>query len=223
MQDKPGSLVVPQRHTLDGFTATTQHSDGIDISQLDVLTTVMVSTSNTVYRLVILDPLNARVLVQGGHLFPRFTEARFNGASSGGSFLKLAWIGRGLRMEFHARGKRVVTSRVKSLAQVSDASGGIDLHKLETFETLVATTANTSYQITVLDPSRSHILIQGGRFFPEPTKARLFGGSFGGDFLKPAWFGCGLRMELYSGGYRVITSTVRSLEVNQDAKLPGPF
>jgi len=223
MHDKAGALVVPRRYTLDGFTVNAQTSDGIDVSQLEVLTTLMVTTSNTAYRVVILDPAENRVLVQGGQLFPRFTEARFNGATCGGSFLKLGWIGRGFQMEFYSRGNRVVTSRVKSLAQLNDSSSGIDLNKLELFETLVATTANTSYQITVLDPSRSHILIQGGRFFPEPTKARLFGGSFGGGFLKPAWFGCGLRMELYASGYRVITSTIRSLEVKQNTKLPGPF
>ena len=56
MHDKAGALVVPRRYTLDGFTVNAQTSDGIDVSQLEVLTTLVVTTSNTTYRVVILDP-----------------------------------------------------------------------------------------------------------------------------------------------------------------------
>ena len=91
------------------------------------------------------------------------------------------------------------------------------------FTTLVVKTFNSLYRVVVLDPPRPRILIQGGAFFPQPTEASLAGASFGGSMLKLAWLGCGLRMEVCSDGQRIVTSPVKSIEVERDADLPGPF
>ena len=100
---------------------------------------------------------------------------------------------------------------------------GVGLGELEALSTLLIKTLNSLYRVIVLEPPRPRILIQGGRFFPELTEARLAGASFGGSLLKLAWLGCGLRMEVCSDGQRIVTSPVQSIEVRKDTDLPGPF
>ena len=106
---------VPRECTLDGFTAEVGASDGFGLGALDALTTVVVTTANSAYRIVALDPPRSRILIQGGRFFPEATEARLAGASFGGSLLKLSWFGRGMRMEIYADGQRIITSPVKSI------------------------------------------------------------------------------------------------------------
>jgi hypothetical protein len=105
---------------------------------------------------------------------------------------------------------------------VAEASG-IGLNELDPLTTLVVRTLNSIYRVVVIEPPRARILIQGGRFFPHPTEAKLAGASFGGSLLKLAWLGCGLRMEVCSGGQRIVTSPVRSIAIECDTELPGPF
>ena len=107
-------------------------------------------------------------------------------------------------------------------AEVAEADG-IGLNDLDPLTTIVVQTLNSIYHVVVIEPPRPRILIQGGRFFPYPTEARLAGASFGGSLLKLAWLGCGLRMEVCSNGQRIITSPVRSIAIERDTELPGPF
>ena len=55
--------------------------------------------------------------------------------------------------------------------------------------------------------------MQGGRFFPEPTRARFAGCSLGGAFLKQRGVYVGFRLEIQNGLERIITSDVRSIEI----------
>ena len=112
---------------------------------------------------------------------------------------------------------------LEGFAQEVALTEGVGLAELESLTTLLVRTDNSLYRITVLQPPQPKILVQGGRFFPETTEGRLAGSSFGGSFLKMAWLGCGLRMEIYSKGQRIVTSPVRSIEIQQDSCLPGPF
>jgi hypothetical protein len=82
------------------------------------MTTLLVRTRNSEYRIVVSS--GDEVLVKGGHFFPSLTEARFSGASVGGSFLKVGWIGVGLRMEILADGRRIVTSPVHDIVTAGD-------------------------------------------------------------------------------------------------------
>ena len=104
-----------------------------------------------------------------------------------------------------------------------DATEGIGLNELDALTTLAVKTLNSLYKVVVLEPPRTRILIQGGEFFPELTEANLAGASFGGSMLKLSWLGCGLRMEVCSGGQRIVTSPVQSIEVERETTLPGPF
>jgi hypothetical protein len=99
---------------VDTFLEVIQRAEGLELDQLEPLTTLLVWTWNTLYRLIVSE--GADVLVQGGSHFPEPTPAYVAGASAGGSLLKTGWIGVGLVMELHVTGKRIVTSPVVAIA-----------------------------------------------------------------------------------------------------------
>ena len=94
---------------------------------------------------------------------------------------------------------------------------GVDLAELPPISHLVVRTENTLYRIVVVSPGGSEILVEGGRFFPAFMRARLDGSSFGGALLKISWLGIGLRMEICCNGQRIVTSPVRSFEIQPEA------
>ena len=94
---------------------------------------------------------------------------------------------------------------------------GVALRQLEPLTELLVHTRNTCYRIVV---SRdTDIVIQGGSFFPDPTRAHVEGASLGGNLLKVGWIGVGLRMEIVAEGRRIVTTAVRSI-VQQDDRIP---
>jgi hypothetical protein len=71
---------------------------------------------------------------------------------------------------------------------VATSGPGIALRQLEPLTELLVQTRNTHYRIVV---SRdADIVIQGGSFFPDPTRAHVEGSSLGGNLLKVGWIGC---------------------------------
>jgi hypothetical protein len=119
----------------------------------------------------------------------------------------------------------LVTSRCTLDGFVDDVADadGLGLCDLEPLTALRVRTANTVYEITVLRPPQTAVLVRGGRFFPQTSEARFSGSGFGGSCLKVAWFGVGLHMEFHYTGVRIVTSCVRSIQVLDTASLPGPF
>ncbi len=77
----------------------------------------------------------------------------------------------------------------------ADWSGGVQIEDLPELTTLAVRTANSLYEITILNGRTGEILVRGGKFFPERTPVRLNGSSFGGAILK--WRGIypGMKME----------------------------
>jgi hypothetical protein len=102
--------LFPRAATLDGFVENVGDARGIHLRELDPLTTVVVQTHNSRYRIVITGGTSA--IVQGGKFFPDPTPARIDGSGFGGSVLKTAWIGVGLKMEIFANDQRIITSPV---------------------------------------------------------------------------------------------------------------
>jgi len=114
---------VPRRATLGGFAKEVSARDGVCLRDLEPLTTLLVRTQNSVYRLTVIE--GSSVLVQGGKFFPQATVARFSGSGFGGSMLKLAWVGMGLCMEICPDGQRIVTSPVRTLRLEDDVSPSV--------------------------------------------------------------------------------------------------
>jgi hypothetical protein len=108
--------------TLTGFTSAVAAASGVLLRDLPPMTTLLVRTRNSEYRIIV--SAGDEVLVKGGQFFPTLTEARFSGASVGGSFLKVGWIGVGLRMEILVEGRRIVTSPVYDIIATASTHGG---------------------------------------------------------------------------------------------------
>ena len=97
---------------------------------------------------------------------------------------------------------------------------GIGLTEVGAFTTLVVQTDNSVYQITILQPHAREVVVQGGAFFQERTRACLSGSSFGGSCLKLGWVGIGLHMEFHAEDQWIITSHVRTIAVAPSAQGP---
>ena len=96
---------------------------GVRLHELPPFTVLLVSTTNSLYRVVITE--SPEVYIQGGYFFPNPTSAYLDGASIGGDYLKVGWIGVGLSMEIRSQGRRITTSRVRIIT-IEKASNSIE-------------------------------------------------------------------------------------------------
>ena len=102
-----------------GHSAIAQFLDhavaGVDLRSLMAGSEVDFETRNSRYRLVLLGR-GPTALIRGGRHFERESRVRVEGATLGGSLLKLGWIALGCRLELSIIGKRIITSPVRSLS-----------------------------------------------------------------------------------------------------------
>jgi hypothetical protein len=104
------ATLISRAATLDGFVDGVGDARGIYLREVEPLTTIVVQTHNSRYRIVLTGGTSA--IVQGGKFFTEPTPARIDGSGFGGSVLKTAWIGVGLKMEIFANEQRIITSPV---------------------------------------------------------------------------------------------------------------
>ena len=90
---------------------------------------------------------------------------------------------------------------------------GLQVDRLCELDELLVRTRNSLYRIVAIIPMRGEVMVQGGRFFPELTRAKLLGASLGGSFLKQRGIYVGFRMEIHVGLETIITSDVQSIEI----------
>ena len=90
---------------------------------------------------------------------------------------------------------------------------GLQVDRLCELDELSVRTRNNLYRIVAIVPMRGEVMVQGGRFFPELTRARLAGASLGGSFLKQRGIYVGFRMEIQVGLETIITSDVQSIQM----------
>jgi len=95
-------------------------------------------------------------------------------------------------------------------------SNGVQIDRLEEMEKLFVETANSTYEITVIDGPSGEIMVRGGRYFPELTPARLTGATLGGSFCKMRGIYTGFRMEINANGQRTVTTPVKSIGILSD-------
>jgi hypothetical protein len=121
------SFSVPRESLLDGFAQLSDSPEGLDVRGLRARDQIVLLTQHTEYRIVLLDPAEGRVLVQGGDFFVEPTEAIISGTTAGGALLKVGWIVPGLKLEFLYRPAQaqspqsVITSLVTSFYLTSEA------------------------------------------------------------------------------------------------------
>ncbi len=92
------TISSPRSAILDAWSDS-EWDHGVQIDQMEELTTLAVQTSNSLYEITILNGHTGDVLVQGGEFFPVRTPVRLEGSTCGGAILKRRGIYVGLRME----------------------------------------------------------------------------------------------------------------------------
>lgn len=88
---------------------------------------------------------------------------------------------------------------------------GVQVEGLWPGDELIVRTANSTYEIAVLAPADREVVIRGGRFFPERTRARIDGCSLGGAFLKIGGIYVGFALEVRGEDGVIVTTRVRSV------------
>jgi len=106
------TISFPKGSILDAWSDS-EWNDGVQIDQMEELTTLAVQTSNTLYEITVLNGHSGEVLLRGGEFFPMRTPVRLEGSTCGGSILKRHGIYVGLRMEIVPQPVEVV-SRVEN-------------------------------------------------------------------------------------------------------------
>ena len=82
---------------------------------------------------------------------------------------------------------------------------GLQIPALKPLERLLVRTCNHLYDIVVVDPWRAEVMVRGGEFFPQFTRARVNGSSMGGGFLKLYGIYTGFRLELHADDQAIVT------------------
>ena len=93
---------------------------------------------------------------------------------------------------------------------------GMQVDALRDLDMLLVRTMNTVYEITIVTARTGEVIVRGGRFFPQPTRAVVLGSSLGGAFLKLRGIYCGFALEVYACGTRIVTSAVQSVRCVED-------
>lgn len=86
---------------------------------------------------------------------------------------------------------------------------GVQVDQASGLDRLRVRTRNSVYDIIV--GASGDVLVRGGRFFPEFTRAVVLGSSLGGAFLKVGGIYRGFSMEILSEGTRIVTSPVAAV------------
>ena len=94
---------------------------------------------------------------------------------------------------------------------------GIHLRGVEPLTTIIVQTHNSRYRIVTTGGTSA--IVQGGKFFTDPTPARIDGSGFGGSVLKTAWIGVGLKMEIFAHNQRIITSPVLDVTLERGSSV----
>lgn len=90
-------------------------------------------------------------------------------------------------------------------------TNGVQLDELPDFACLLVRTRFSVYELIVLNGRTGEIVVRGGAHFPVYTRSRLEGSSMGGNLLKRLGIHAGFRLELSTGGHRLLTSQVQSI------------
>lgn len=83
---------------------------------------------------------------------------------------------------------------------------GVQVDQLRALDRLQVRTRNSLYDIII--SGSGDVMIRGGRFFPEYTRAVILGSSLGGAFLKLGGIYRGFSVEIVFDGTRIVTSPV---------------
>jgi hypothetical protein len=117
-----------------------------------------------------------------------------------------------------ARSTPHLVRTLDKFVEASAAASGVFIPHLSALSELSVETCNSVYDMLVVDPHGSKVLVRGGRFFPLSTSAVVGGSSLGTSCLKMRWIGEGFCMEIHADGLTVITSPVRAIRLSEPTR-----
>jgi len=101
----------------------------------------------------------------------------------------------------------MLDERLQKLYKIQEELGGIDTRKLKPGTKVKVWTKNSIYEMEILNYG-GDVLVQGGKYFQEPTPMIFTGSTWGGSMLKMGWVGHMMSMEFqYPGKTRIIFTT----------------
>jgi hypothetical protein len=89
---------------------------GVLVDVLPPNARILVTTQHSCYRFVVLEGPDRLVRVTGGKLFPDATEMLLEGATTDAGMIKRGWICAGMPIVLSTGVRRIITSRVESVA-----------------------------------------------------------------------------------------------------------
>jgi hypothetical protein len=107
----------------------------------------------------------------------------------------------------------VPASATLSAWQQHPWSEGVSIDQLTPLDRLIVHTRHSTYEIIATEAGSADVLVRGGCFFREFTRARLAGATLGGSFLKLRSVHIGFAIEFALDRRAIVTSPVRSISV----------
>jgi len=90
--------------------------------------------------------------------------------------------------------------------EAEQRAAGVALAEVEPLTVLLVWTWHSVYRIVLIEGNE--VLVEGGPFFSNPTRAHLEGASTGGGAVKAGWIGVGHLMAIRISGQVILTSPV---------------
>ena len=106
-------------------------------------------------------------------------------------------------------------SKNESAQQSGNTTEGVAISTRQPFDVVHVQTNHSSYRFLLIDPATGRSLVEGGKYFSEPTEATILGSSTRNAAFRSGWVGIGSRLELWVQDRMVSTSAVASVQVER--------
>ena len=100
-------------------------------------------------------------------------------------------------------------------SQTGSTTEGLAISTRQPFDVVHVQTNHSSYRFLLIDPATGRSLVEGGKYFSEPTEAMILGSSTRNAAFRSGWVGIGSRLELWAADRLVSTSAVASVQVER--------
>lgn len=112
-------------------------------------------------------------------------------------------------MKAYANEDEKIGVSVPDLQKTQNELTGLFVDDLPVGSKLAVETNNSLYEMEVREDG---LWIKGGSYYPDWTRARFFGSTWGGSMIKARWVGVDMRMELGLDDKVITTSFVQSIK-----------
>jgi RNA polymerase-binding transcription factor DksA len=105
--------------------------------------------------------------------------------------------------------------QVNGCSNADDLTDGMAISTRQPFDVIQVQTSHSSYRFLLIDPVTGRSLVEGGKYFSEPTEAIILGSSTRNAAFRSGWIGIGARLELWAVEQLISTSAVASVQVQR--------